>query len=621
MTNPNLQAFSKRLPLQTEGEELVAAIALRIRQSLDLDVILNQTVDEVRQFLQTDRVLIYRFEPDWSGLIVVESVITPWKKVIGSEINDSCFTENHIEQYRKGRIQVVEDIFTASLSPCHVDLLTYFEVKANLVVPIVAEEQLWGLLVAQHCQCSRKWQVSEVELLKQLSTQVGIAVQQAELYEQVQSLNIYLEQKVEKRTIKLQRALQFESLIRSVTEKVRDSLDETQILHTVSQELGLVLTLESCKIELYNKDCTSSIIAYEYTQTDPLCQGTIRQVKDFRELYQQLLQKQTLQFVERIPELSPRKSQVTRLVCPIFDDRGILGNLWLLRPKEEVFEHFEITLVKQIANQCAIAIRQARLYETAQVQVEELEKLNALKQKQVEELAKLNNLKDDFLRTISHELRTPMSSIQLASSTLETLLEKEMGTKRSATFTKVLDIFRSACHKQNQLVDDLLTLCYIDAKKEILQFKWLDLSIWIPQIVETFRERADSQNQQLIINLAEELPLLKTDISSFKRIIAELINNACKYTPSEEKITISALSRETGIEISVSNSGIEIPSSEQEKVFDKFYRIPNNDPWQYGGSGIGLALVKKLAELLHGAIHLESQSGKTTFTLNFPNQN
>ena len=86
-----------------------------------------------------------------------------------------------------------------------------------------------------------------------------------------------------------------------------------------------------------------------------------------------------------------------------------------------------------------------------------------------------------------------MSSIQLASSTLETLLEKEMGVKRSATFTKVLDIFRSACYKQNQLVDDLLTICYVDAKKEILKFKWIDLSIWIPQIIETFSERADFQ--------------------------------------------------------------------------------------------------------------------------------
>ena len=607
MSDFNLQANSQKIPLQMEEENLVAAIALRIRQSLDLDVILHQTVEEVRQFLATDRVIVYCFEPDWSGLIVVESVISPWKKVFGSKIKDPCFSENYIQQYKQGRIQAVEDIYTAKLTPCHRNLLAEFEVRANLVLPIVAEDKLWGLLVAQHCQCPRKWQSSEIELLKQLSTQVGIAVQQAELYEKIESLNAYLEQKVAKRTTKLQRSLQFESLVRSVTEKVRDTLDEEQILQTVARELGQLLKIERCKIELYSKDCSIATVAYEYAKSDLICQGRTRQVAQFPELYQQLLKKESLQFVERIPKLSPRKTQVTRLVCPIFDNRGILGNLWLIRPKEELFERFEIRLVEQVASQCAIAMRQARLYEKAQLQVKELAKLNALK--------------DDFLKTISHELKAPMSSIRLASETLEILLEQEIGTKRSVTFTKVLDIFHSACERQNQLVDDLLTLCYIDAKKEILSFKWLDLAIWIPQIARPFCKRIESQQQQLVIDIAAELPPLKTDLSAFKRILTELINNACKYTPAGETISISALLKENKIQIIVSNSGVEIPSLEQERVFDKFYRILSHDPWQYGGTGIGLALVKKLVELLEGTIQLESQSGQTTFTLQFPRHN
>ncbi len=605
MSDSNLETNPEILLLQTEGEKLVAAIALRIRQSLELDVILNQTVREVRQFLQTDRVMIYRFEPDWSGLIVVESVVSPWKAVLGSKIKDHCFSKNYVEQYRQGRIQVVDNVHTANLTPCHLDLLANFEVKANLVVPIIADEKLWGLLIAQHCKSPRHWNTSEVKLLEQLATQVGIAVQQAELYEQVQSLNAYLERKVQKRTAKLQRSFQFEALIRSITEKVRDSIDETQILHTVTQEIGQVFHIERCKIELYNQERTIGTIAYEYSATSLICQGQTRHVADFPELYQQLLQKQTLQFAERIPELSPRKTLVTRLVCPIFDDRGILGNLWLLRPKEEIFDEFEVRLVEQVANQCAIAIRQARLYEQAQVQVKELEKLNALK--------------DDFLRTISHELRTPMSSIQLASETLEILLKKEIGANRSATFNKVLDIFRSACQRQNQLVDDLLTLCYVDAKKEILSFQNLDLSLWLPQIIEPFYKRIESQQQQLIVHIGEKLPLLKTDVISIKRILSELINNACKYTPSGETITISVSPIENGIHLKVSNTGIEIPPSEQQRVFDKFYRIPNHDPWQYGGTGIGLALVKKLVKLLQGKIQLESQAGQTTFILKFYN--
>ena len=583
----------------------MAAIALRIRQSLDLDIILNQTVAEVRQFFKTDRVLIYRFEPDWSGLIVVESVATPWQAVFGRKIHDPCFTKHHLEQYRQGRVQVVEDIYAAKLSPCHVDLLASLEVKANLVVPIVAEEKLWGLLVVQQCSCPRKWYSAEVELLKQLAIQVGIAIQQAELYQQVQSFNIYLERKVKQRTSQLQQALQFEALIRRVTEKVRDSLDESQILQTVTEELAKVLKIERCKIEFYDRSSEIATIVYEYTTIPPTCQGLVRKVADFRELYRQLLKKQTLQFVERIPELSPRKTQATRLVCPIFDDQGILGNLWLLRPPSEIFDKFEIRLVQQVANQCAIAIRQARLYETSQAQVDELEKLN--------------NLKDDFLKTISHELRTPMGSILLASQTLEKLIENKGEEEiKSRTFERVFKIFKSSCKQQSKLVNDLLTLCYIDADNATFIPELIELQVWLPTIVESFREQIQYHQQQLIIDLAPELPLLESDLTLLERVVNELLNNACKYTPAGEKIIVVASAKTEKITISVSNSGVEIPPEEQEYIFEKFYRIPTHDPWQYGGTGIGLALVKKLVELLGATIRVDSQVGQTTFTLQFP---
>ncbi len=589
---------------EQEQENLVAAIALRIRQSLDLSGILEQTVTEVRQFLQNDRVLIYRFEPDLSGVIAVESVKKAAYSVYGRKITDPCFAEKHLEKYKQGRVQIIDNVNTVELAQCYEDVLQDFDVQASLVVPIVAREQLWGLLIAHHCESPRQWKVGEVGLLKQLATQVGIAVQQAELYDQVQSLNSYLEQKVSQRTAELQSSFKFETLTRKVTEKIRDSLDEPQILQTVTQEIGRILNVERCKIELYNSDRTTAKIAYEYTNTLPNCQGLIRQVDDFPELYAQLLQKQSLQFVEKVPELSPLKTQATRLVCPIYDDQGILGNLWLLRPKEEFFETSEVSLVEQVANQCAIAIRQARLYQQSQIQVQEL--------------ARLNLLKDDFLKTISHELRTPMSSIQLASETLESLLEKEMGDHKSATFTKVLDIFRSACSRQNQLVDDLLTLCYIDAKKEMMTMQWIDLSVWLPQIVEQFQERMENQQQTLIIDLESNLPQFKSDISTIKRTLTELLNNACKYTPAEERITITASTTDQGIRISVCNTGIEISPQEQQRVFDKFYRIPNHDPWQFGGTGIGLALVKNLIELLGGNVYLTSQSEKTVFTIDLP---
>ena len=584
------------------NEELVAAIALRIRESLDLEIILDRTVTEVREFLNTDRVLIYRFEPDLSGVIVVESANSTVQSVFGHKIKDPCFAERHLKKYKQGKVHVIENIETAKLASCYSDVLRKFEVRANLVVPIIANKELWGLLISHHCQSPRHWQECEIELLKQLAIQVGIAVQQAELYDRVKSSNIYLEQKVKQRTRELENLVKFETLIRKITEKVRDSLDEPQILQTVTEEIGRTLNVKRCKIEFYNSNRTTAKVAYEYTVEPPNCHGMVRQIANFPE-YRQLLQKQSLQFVESVLELDPLDIQATRLVCPIYDDRGAMGNLWLLRHKEEFFQESEIMLVEQISAQCAIAIRQARLYHEAQMQIRELGRLNVLK--------------DDFLKTISHELRTPMSSIQLASETLEVLLEKEIGSQRSTRFTKVLNIFRSACDRQNQLVNDLLTLCYIDAKKETIEMRWLDLSVWLPQIIKPFKERIENQQQKLVIEI-ENLPQFKSDLSTIKRVLTELVNNACKYTPSSETITVAASSSDNGIQLSVSNTGVEIPVSEQERVFDKFYRIPHRDPWRFGGTGIGLALIKSSIALLDGKVKLESKQKKTVFTIYLP---
>jgi PAS domain S-box-containing protein len=173
---------------QAERERLLAGMAQRIRQSLNLEEILNTTVSEVRQFLQTERVFIYRFEPDWSGYVAVESVAFDWSSLLGKKVKDSFFgSADGRRFYIQGRLQAAEDIYTAGLSKCHIDLLSRLEIRANLVVPIVQGEELWGLLVANQCSSPRQWQQLEIDLLQQLATQVAIAIQQSTLFEQVQS--------------------------------------------------------------------------------------------------------------------------------------------------------------------------------------------------------------------------------------------------------------------------------------------------------------------------------------------------------------------------------------------------------------------------------------------------
>ena len=178
----------KMLRQQVERERMMTKIAQRIRRSLNLEEILRTAVCEVQQFLQADRVFIYRFQPDWSGEITVESVVPEFLSIEGTKVTDSFYKEpGNRKLYQQGRIQALDDVRAANLSPCHLELLTRLQVRANLVVPIVQGEQLWGLLVANSCIDARKWQPIELDLLKQLSTQLAIAIQQSELHQQVQT--------------------------------------------------------------------------------------------------------------------------------------------------------------------------------------------------------------------------------------------------------------------------------------------------------------------------------------------------------------------------------------------------------------------------------------------------
>ena len=172
-----------QLQKQLERERLIAEITDSIRQTLDLDEILQAAARQVRHLLQTDRVIIFRFEPDWQGIVEAESVASQWVATQGLHIQDSCLSELYTKGYAQGRVSTIADIDTANIDPWHRELLKNFQVRANLVVPILQGEALWGLLIAHHCSGPRQWIAESTQLLLQVAAQLGIAIQQAELYQ------------------------------------------------------------------------------------------------------------------------------------------------------------------------------------------------------------------------------------------------------------------------------------------------------------------------------------------------------------------------------------------------------------------------------------------------------
>lgn len=612
------KASIEALRQQTEREKLMAAIAHRIRQSLNFEEILNTTVAEVREFLKADRVVIYQFQRDWSGVIVVESVADGWSSVVGMKVRDSWFAANYIEPYQNGAMQVVEDIYKAGLSECHIELLAQFQIRANLVVPILKTEQqgesktqnqLWGLLLAHQCSEPRQWQQWEIDMLASLGTQVGMAIQQSLLYRQTQQ------------------QAQREQALNRFTGTIRSYLDLDTIFATAAKEISQLLQVDRVKIQqhLLSKQVWLTVSEHRKQGGVP-SKLDIEVVDDDNEISRTLKQLK----VVRINDTNILEDEASRglaetfggawLMVPLHFQGGLWGSLWLMIiGRSYEWEDSEIEFVWAIASQLAMAIGQAQLYEqisalNADLERQVRDRTLELEQK-VQELQQLNILKDEFLSTVSHELRTPLTNMKMA---MQMLKIAPAGDRRQ----RYMEILEAECARETELINDLLDLQRLEAAAYPIRLEPVNLQTWLPVLVAPFYSRVQEHQQTLLVDLPESIPAPMADPLSLGRMLAELLNNACKYTASGHQIVLrvaydEAVAPAPVIKFIVSNQA-EIPANLLPRIFEKFYRVPKADRWNQGGTGLGLALVKRFAEQLEGTVQVESSGGWTTFTIQIP---
>jgi PAS domain S-box-containing protein len=240
------------------------------------------------------------------------------------------------------------------------------------------------------------------------------------------------------------------------------------------------------------------------------------------------------------------------------------------------------------------------------------------RQKQIEQeqlvaqLEEINELKNDFLNLVSHELRSPLSNIKAIIQILQASTDDEENQH-------YLEIMDSECDRELELINDLLDLQRLESSSDsIVTPDALLLEQWLPWVIEPFQIRIQEHQQTLQINLPSNLPPLYSDSTNLERILVELLNNACKYTPAGGEIILNVgrNSSETPSKTMITiNNSAEIPVTELPRIFEKFYRLPNADICHEGGSGLGLPIVQKLVEQLQGNIQVESTNGWTIFTL------
>ncbi len=174
---------------QIQKETLLRQITQHMRETLDLQTIFDTACQEIRQFIHSDRVGIFKFYAESGfddGEFVAESVKEGLSSVLAIQIHDHCFGADYAQRYTEGHFQVINDVLQSDLQDCHKAILSQFEIRANLVIPLLCGENLWGLLCIHTCAAPRIWQPDEIDLIQQIAGQLAIAIQQADLFEQLQ---------------------------------------------------------------------------------------------------------------------------------------------------------------------------------------------------------------------------------------------------------------------------------------------------------------------------------------------------------------------------------------------------------------------------------------------------
>jgi methyl-accepting chemotaxis protein PixJ len=245
-----LQEQSTQMAKTAERERAVAKVIDKVRQSSDIDTIFKTTTQEVRKLLGVERLTIYKFRPDYFGDFLVESESGDWPKLVGSGWEDPYLNEHQGGRFRNNESLVVDDVYNGGLTDCHVEALEYFGVKSCLVVAIFQGQKLWGLLSAFQHSGPRHWEDSELKSLRQIATQLGVALQQAEYLEQVQTQAEQLAKTTER-----------ERTVVKVIDKIRKSLDINTIFKTVTQEVRELLQAERVGVYRFEPDWSGEFVA------------------------------------------------------------------------------------------------------------------------------------------------------------------------------------------------------------------------------------------------------------------------------------------------------------------------------------------------------------------------
>jgi signal transduction histidine kinase len=492
-----------------------------------------------------------------------------------------------------GKSIVITDAYADPRFYRGVDELTGYHTQQILCVPIKNRRgEILGVLELLNKQTG-DFTAEDEEVLSLLAAQIGIAMANAQLYDGLRT------------------SLDRLSRLMKIGAAISSELDLDALLRTISQttshllqaERSTVFVVDSVKNELWsrvaeglgNKEIripvSAGIAGLVATTGNPVRISDAYRDPRFN------------------PEVDKKTGYQTRsiLCVPMRNRRGqVIGVFQVLNKRDAEFTALDEQLLASLSSQAAVAVENAKLYEEVQ--------------RTLTQLQALDRMKTDFLNAISHELRTPLAPIL---GYTEILLGGGMGTLPANAARGVQAIADSGKRLLN-LIESLLAFIRLDQGAMALKREPTNVSALLLSVADAFHTRAVERKLTLQVATPDGLPSVSADPQELTMALNHLLDNAIKFTPAGGSITAGARQAtgadgQPGVEIMVEDTGIGIPADQHEKIFERFYQADSSLTRQYGGVGIGLAVVKQTIEAHGSHVTVESEPGKgSTFRFTLP---
>ena len=361
-----LDSISKISKISTEETEeetktqVYRKFIHNLSQSVSQKDILQAIVEEARNYLNCDRVVVYSLNENKYGVIVAESVALGYAQTLGTTIEDPCFEARYLDKYRNGRVRAIDNIYEADMTPCHLEQLEQLEVKANLVTPIINEDKLFGLLVAHQCGESRQWHKAEIEFLHQLAKKVGLALENAQLLDDMVRLQT-----------QTQTERKWTHYFTDAIQHIRQSIKQNNVLDISVEEVRRVLECDRVVVYSLNQQQYGVVVAESVVPGYPRALNKTIADPCFEARYLDKYRDGRVRALDNIYEAGMTKCYIEQLetlevkanlVTPILNEGKLFGLLvahQCSQPRH--WQDYEIRWLTQIATQVGFALDNAKV--------------------------------------------------------------------------------------------------------------------------------------------------------------------------------------------------------------------------------------------------------------------